>query len=52
MGMEWAYRLLQEPGRMWKRYLRTNVLFSVMIARALVSRRVAPVPALTSSEVA
>ena len=52
MGMEWAYRLLQEPGRMWKRYLRTNVLFSLMIARALVSRRLTPVRALTSSEVA
>ena len=35
LGMEWAYRLLQEPGRMWKRYLRTNVLFGVMVGRAL-----------------
>ena len=52
VGMEWAYRLLQEPGRMWKRYLRTNVLFSLMIARALVSRRLTPVRALTSGEVA
>jgi N-acetylglucosaminyldiphosphoundecaprenol N-acetyl-beta-D-mannosaminyltransferase len=39
VGMEWAYRLVQEPGRMWKRYLRTNVLFSIMIVRALVSQR-------------
>ena len=29
LGMEWAYRLVQEPGRLWKRYLPTNVLFSV-----------------------
>lgn len=35
MGMEWAYRLLQEPRRMWKRYLRTNVLFSCIVAGAL-----------------
>lgn len=39
MGMEWAYRLLQEPGRMWKRYLRTNVLFIVLVARALTAQR-------------
>lgn len=52
MGMEWAYRLVQEPGRMWKRYLRTNVLFSVMIARELVSRRSTPVRLIQASEVA
>ena len=51
MGMEWAYRLVQEPGRMWKRYLRTNVLFSVMIVRALVSQRLA-LGRTTTSEVA
>jgi N-acetylglucosaminyldiphosphoundecaprenol N-acetyl-beta-D-mannosaminyltransferase len=27
IGMEWLYRLAQEPGRLWKRYLFTNVLF-------------------------
>ena len=26
-GLEWFYRLLQEPRRMWKRYLYTNILF-------------------------
>jgi N-acetylglucosaminyldiphosphoundecaprenol N-acetyl-beta-D-mannosaminyltransferase len=52
MGMEWAYRLVQEPGRMWKRYLRTNVLFSLMIARALVSRRPTLAPRTATSEVA
>jgi len=26
-GMEWFYRLIQEPKRMWKRYLVTNTLF-------------------------
>ncbi len=39
LGMEWAYRLIQEPGRMWKRYLRTNVLFGVMVGQALVAQR-------------
>lgn len=27
LGMEWLYRLLQEPGRLWKRYLVTNSWF-------------------------
>ena len=26
-GLEWVYRLLQEPGRMWKRYIIGNPLF-------------------------
>ena len=31
MGMEWAYRLLQEPRRMWRRYLVTNSEFLVLL---------------------
>ena len=27
VGLEWFYRFLQEPTRMWKRYLVTNTLF-------------------------
>ncbi|MCU0822639.1 MAG: WecB/TagA/CpsF family glycosyltransferase [Spirochaetes bacterium] len=27
IGMEWFYRLLQEPRKMWKRYLTTNTFF-------------------------
>lgn len=34
-GMEWLYRLLQEPGRMWKRYLVTNSLFCWLIIREM-----------------
>lgn len=26
-GLEWAYRLLQEPRRLWRRYLKTNSRF-------------------------
>jgi N-acetylglucosaminyldiphosphoundecaprenol N-acetyl-beta-D-mannosaminyltransferase len=26
-GLEWFYRVIQEPRRMWKRYLTTNVAF-------------------------
>ncbi|MBN3565572.1 MULTISPECIES: WecB/TagA/CpsF family glycosyltransferase [Burkholderia cepacia complex] len=37
-GLEWAYRVIQEPGRMWKRYLSTNSRFLVMLTGAYVSR--------------
>ena len=30
-GLEWFYRVLQEPRRMWKRYLVTNTLFVGMV---------------------
>ncbi|MCL1124904.1 WecB/TagA/CpsF family glycosyltransferase [Shewanella surugensis] len=29
LGMEWVYRLIQEPKRMWKRYIIGNPLFLV-----------------------
>lgn len=36
VGMEWAYRLLQEPRRMLWRYVRTNTAFVLLTARELV----------------
>ncbi len=39
IGMEWLYRLVQEPGRMWKRYLIGNCLFLWRILRERVSPR-------------
>lgn len=32
-GLEWFYRVLQEPGRMWKRYLVTNSKFAWLLLR-------------------
>ena len=32
-GLEWLYRVMQEPARLWKRYLVTNSLFIYMIVR-------------------
>lgn len=34
-GLEWSHRLLQEPGRMWKRYLISNTKFVSLVARDL-----------------
>jgi N-acetylglucosaminyldiphosphoundecaprenol N-acetyl-beta-D-mannosaminyltransferase len=41
LGCEWLYRVLQEPGRMWKRYLVTNTVFVMMFIGELfgASRR-------------
>ncbi len=32
-GLEWLYRVLQEPGRMWKRYLLTNSAFAWLLLK-------------------
>jgi N-acetylglucosaminyldiphosphoundecaprenol N-acetyl-beta-D-mannosaminyltransferase len=39
IGLEWLFRLIQEPRRLWKRYLVTNSLFAVLVIRALLARR-------------
>jgi N-acetylglucosaminyldiphosphoundecaprenol N-acetyl-beta-D-mannosaminyltransferase len=36
LGMEWAYRLLQEPRRLWWRYLKTNTAFILLTCRELL----------------
>lgn len=35
-GLEWSHRLLQEPQRLWKRYLTANVLFLYFVAADLL----------------
>jgi N-acetylglucosaminyldiphosphoundecaprenol N-acetyl-beta-D-mannosaminyltransferase len=38
-GLEWFHRLIQEPGRMWKRYLIFNARFVGLTLRERFSRR-------------
>ncbi len=38
-SLEWLYRLIQEPRRLWKRYLVTNTLFIVFITLQLMGVR-------------
>ncbi|HWA20173.1 MAG TPA: WecB/TagA/CpsF family glycosyltransferase [Devosia sp.] len=38
LGLEWFYRFIQEPRRLWRRYLFTNLSFIGLVARALVTR--------------
>lgn len=38
-GLEWLYRLYQEPKRLWKRYLVTNTLFIIYFIKQLFSKK-------------
>jgi N-acetylglucosaminyldiphosphoundecaprenol N-acetyl-beta-D-mannosaminyltransferase len=38
LGLEWLYRLLQEPRRMFRRYAVTNARFAWILAGAMVTR--------------
>jgi len=38
-GLEWSWRLLMEPRKMWRRYLVGNSRFIFMLLRALLQRR-------------
>ncbi len=51
-GMEWLYRMLQEPRRMTPRYVTTNTIFAGMLLRAMagnVRRRVFGQPSPTTT---
>lgn len=38
-GLEWAYRLLNEPRRLWRRYVWNNPAFVVLLMRQLLGAR-------------
>jgi N-acetylglucosaminyldiphosphoundecaprenol N-acetyl-beta-D-mannosaminyltransferase len=39
LGLEWFWRLLMEPRKLWKRYLTTNSEFIWLAGREIVARR-------------
>jgi N-acetylglucosaminyldiphosphoundecaprenol N-acetyl-beta-D-mannosaminyltransferase len=39
IGLEWLFRLIQEPKRLWKRYLVNNPLFIIRACRQLLTSR-------------
>lgn len=39
IGIEWVYRLIQEPGRMWKRYVIGNPLFIYRVLKWKMSQQ-------------
>jgi len=40
-GLEWCYRIYQEPRRMWKRYAKTNPVFVGMVVKEYFKLKVA-----------
>jgi N-acetylglucosaminyldiphosphoundecaprenol N-acetyl-beta-D-mannosaminyltransferase len=38
-GMEWLWRMKQDPRRMWKRYLKSHTLFGWLILRELINQK-------------
>lgn len=40
MGLEWLFRLIQEPRRLWKRYLIGNAVFIWLVVKELVRKRI------------
>lgn len=38
LGMEWLYRVVQEPRRLWRRYLVTNTVFAWLVLCELLTR--------------
>lgn len=39
IGLEWFYRFLQEPRRMWKRYLVGNTKFICLVVRSIFKKQ-------------
>jgi len=37
-GLEWLYRIYQEPRRMWRRYAATNAVFAALVFKAILAR--------------
>ena len=44
-GLEWFWRLLMEPRKLWKRYLTTNSEFIWLAGREIIARRLGRPPA-------
>ena len=39
-GLEWFHRLLQEPRRLWRRYLFGNASFALLVGKAWLEQQV------------
>lgn len=38
-GLEWLFRIYQEPGRMWKRYLISNTKFIILLIKTYLKEK-------------
>ena len=39
LGLEWLFRVLQEPRRLWRRYFETNTAYAALLWREIRTRR-------------
>ncbi|RTE91986.1 WecB/TagA/CpsF family glycosyltransferase [Bradyrhizobium sp. LVM 105] len=46
LGLEWLYRIYQEPRRMWWRYARTNTLFAGILTQAFARQALRRPPSM------
>jgi len=44
-GLEWLFRLVNEPKRLWRRYLILNPLFVMAFSRQFITLMLSPLPA-------
>ena len=51
LGLEWVFRLLQEPGRMWRRYVVGNPLFLFRVWRQMLHPERFELPVVLESPV-
>lgn len=40
LGLEWFYRLMQEPKRLWRRYLITNLKFLFLVSKEIFCKSI------------
>lgn len=48
MGLEWVWRMMQEPQRLAPRYFKTNIIFAAIMTKAVFSLRARRRPSPTS----
>ena len=39
LGLEWVYRVYQEPKRLWKRYAITNLKFIILLFKSIIKKQ-------------
>ena len=39
LGLEWSFRIMQEPRRLWRRYYETNTAYAILLWHAYLKRR-------------
>lgn len=50
LGLEWLYRLISEPKRLWRRYLINNPSFLVLFGLQILHQKMIPVSLTQASE--